>query len=76
MEMVLKELVRMQKAAEVKGHNWETKLKQQEELLELHTNAKDRLNHEFVIAYIQELIDQNNYYKEGIEKAIHLIEKA
>jgi len=74
MEMVLKELVRMRKANIVKGEKWKTKLKQQEELLEYHTNDNNRALTEYVIGYIKELIDMNNYYREGIEKAIQLIE--
>ena len=70
MEMVLKELVRMRKANIVKGEKWKTKLKQQEELLEYHTNDNNRALTEYVIGYIKELIDMNNYYKEGIEKAM------
>jgi len=75
MATALTELKRMQKASIVKGDNLKTKLKQQEELLEYHCDDvfECRLT-EYVIGYIQELIDQNNYYKQGIEKAIQLIE--
>ena len=74
MATALTELKRMQKASIVKEVNLLTKLDQQEQLLKQHKNEDDRRLTEYIIAYVDELISQNLYYREGIEKAIQLIE--
>ena len=76
MATALTELKRMQKASIVKEVNLLTKLDQQEQLLEHYTNEDDRRLTEYIIAYVDELISQNLYYREGIEKAIQLIESS